>query len=115
MIMCADSNDAMTNSDVALASLVDAIKQMNVLLSEDLDRRAAGLYRAMFRHEMDVNKLAFHYADHILDYVGAGIDGAVEDYKNYLQYLKCFSEEGYLVHKRMLEEELEPKFEEGKE
>lgn len=84
------------------------------LLSEDLDRRAAGLYRAMFRHEMDVNKLDFHYADHIL-IMGAGINGAVEDYKNYLQYLKCFSMEEYLVHKRMLEEELKPECEEGKE
>lgn len=30
MIMCTDSYDAMTNSDTALESLVDTIKQINV-------------------------------------------------------------------------------------
>ena len=69
----------------------------------------------MFRHEMDVNRLDFNYADHILDYVGAGMDGAVEDYKNYLQYLKCFSMEEYLAHKHMQEEELNPNCEEDED
>lgn len=47
-------------------------------------------------------------ADYILSYVSTGIDEAVEDYKNYLQYLKCFNTEEYLAHKQMLEPDLQP-------
>lgn len=113
--MRTNSSDSMTNNEAAFEKLVESIQQLNGMLSEDLERRAAGLYRAMFRHEMDVNKLDYHYADHILDYVGSGIDGAVEDYRNYLQYLKCFNTEEYLAHKQMLEDELNPKCEESDE
>ena len=47
-------------------------------------------------------------ADYILSYVSTGIDEAVEDYKNYLQYLKCFNTEGYLAHKQQLFDNLQP-------
>ncbi len=79
---------------------------------EDADSRAAGLYRAMFRHEFDINKLDWEYADHILGYAEMGSDIAVEDYKNYLQYLKCFNQEEYLAHKDMLDEAINSKEEE---
>lgn len=113
--MSTNSNNTITNSDATLDNIADSIQQLNILLSEDLDRRAAGLYRAMFRHDTDVNKLDYYYADHILSYVSTGIDEAVEDYNNYLQYLKCFNTEEYLAHKQMLEEELNPKCEEDEE
>lgn len=100
------------NCDAVLGNLVDSFQQVNALLGEDLDRRAAGLYRTMFLHEKDVNKLDYLYADHILSYVDTGINEAVEDYKNYLQYLKCFNTEEYLAHKQMLENEMNPKCEE---
>lgn len=110
--MSINSNNTAINSDVALGNIADIIQQMNILSREDLDRRAAGLYRAMFRHDTDVNRLDFNYADHILGYVSSGIPEAVEDYKNYLQYLKCFNTEEYLAHKQMLEDELNLKCEE---
>ena len=99
-------------NNTSFEELVDSFKQLNAMFSEDLDHRSAGLYRAMFRHEMDVNKLDYIYADHILDYISSGIDEAVEDYKNYLQYLKCINPEEYLAHEKMFEEELNPKNEE---
>lgn len=113
--MSTNSNNTITNSNATLDNIADSIQQLNILLNEDLDRRAAGLYRAMFRHDTDVNKLDYYYADHILSYVSTGIDEAVEDYNNYLQYLKCFNTEEYLAHKQMLEEELNPKCEEDEE
>lgn len=113
--MSTNSNNTITNSNATLDNIADSIQQLNILLSEDLDRRAAGLYRAMFRHDTDVNKLDYYYADHILSYVSTGIDEAVEDYNNYLQYLKCFNTEEYLAHKQVLEEELNPKCEENEE
>jgi len=73
------------------------------------------LYRAMFRHKIDINNLDWEYADQILEYVGMGIENAVEDYKNYLQYLKCINKEEYLAHKQMLDEALNPKEEEDEE
>lgn len=111
----ANFNDTSINSDATLDGIADIIQQLNIHLSEDLDRRAAGLYRAMFLHDTDVNKLDYHYADHILSYVNTGIDEAVEDYKNYLQYLKSFNTEEYLAHKQMLEDELNPICEEDEE
>lgn len=108
----ATCNNTTTNSEAILDNIVDSFQVLNIQLREDLNRRAAGLYRAMFRHDTDINKLDYHYADHILSYVSTGIDDAVEDYKNYLQYLKCFNTEEYLAHKQMLEDELNPKCEE---
>ena len=86
--------------------LLDAFEHLAQLQETDLAFRAVGLYRAMFRHETDINRLDFHYADEILAYAVMGNEEALVDYKNYLQYLKCFSEKEYLSHKQMLEEEL---------
>lgn len=57
----------------------------------------------MFRHETNVHKLDVEYTDPILNCVIGGNDTALEDYRNYLQYLKCFNEEEYLAHNEMLE------------
>ena len=86
--------------------LIDAFGDLAQMQEADLTFRAVGLYRAMFRHETDINKLDFHYADEILTYASMGNDVALADYNNYLQYLKCFSEKAYLSHKQMLEEDL---------
>lgn len=89
--------------------LVESLSGFNDMLSGANDQIAAGMYRAMFRHEMDINKLDYEYTDHILDCVYGGVEAAEEDYRNYLQYLKCFNKEEYLAHKEMLENALNPK------
>ena len=53
-------------------ALVESIGQLMVMEEEDNDRKAAGLYRAMFRHETDLDKLDHNYADHILSYASCG-------------------------------------------
>lgn len=88
--------------------LVESLSGFNDMLSGANDKIAAGMYRAMFRHEMDINKLDYEYTDHILDWVYGGVEAAEEDYRNYLQYLKCFNKEEYLAHKEMLEKALNP-------
>ena len=98
-----------------IEDFVSSVQQLQDMQDEDNDRRAAGLYRAMFRHETDINKLDWNYTDHILGYAEMGSDIALEDYKNYLQYLKCISEEEYLAHKQMLDENYEPKRRGGRE
>lgn len=107
--MSINSNNMTINSDATWDNIADSIQHVYIHISEDLDRRAAGLYRAMFRHETDINKLDWNYADHILGYAEMGSDVAIEDYKNYLQYLKCISKEEYLSHKEMLDKGLNPK------
>ena len=98
-----------------IENLASCFQQLQAMQDDDNERRAAGLYRAMFRHETDTNKLDWDYADHILGYAEMGSDIALEDYKNYLQYLKCINKEEYLAHKEMLDSGLNPKEEEEEE
>ena len=95
-----------------IENLASCFQQLQTMQDDDNERRAAGLYRAMFRHETDINKLDWDYADHILGYAEMGSDIALEDYKNYLQYLKCINKEEYFAHKEMLNNGLNPKEEE---
>ena len=87
-----------------LKSLAEAISQLNAMQDADNDQRAVELYRAIFRNDVDINKLDFNYADHILGYVQFGVEKAEVDYKNYLRYLKMISPEEYLSHLDMFNE-----------
>ena len=87
-------------------ALVESIGQLMVMEEEDNDRKAAGLYRAMFRHETDLDKLDHNYADHILSYASCGCKNAIEDYKNYLQYIKTLYPSEYPEYAEMLEDAL---------
>ena len=98
-----------------IEDIASCFQQLQAMQDDDNERRAAGLYRAMFRHETDINKLDWNYADHILEYAEMGSDVAIEDYKNYLQYLKCISKDEYLSHKEMLGKGLNPKEREDEE
>ena len=87
-----------------IENLASCFQQLQAIQDEDNDRRAAGLYRAMFRNEFDINKLDWEYTDHILGYAQMGCEAAAEDYRNYLQYLKRINKEEYLAHKKMFDE-----------
>ena len=87
-----------------IKSLAEAISQLNAMQDADNDQRAVELYRAIFRNDVDINKLDFNYADHILGYVSFGVEKAEVDYKNYLRYLKMISPEAYLSHLDMFNE-----------
>lgn len=95
-----------------LDSLVESIGQLMAIEDAENDRCAAGLYRAMFRHEADLNKLDYNYADHILGYAECGCKNAVEDYKNYLQYIKAICPSEYPQYEKMQEDALKPEDEE---
>ncbi len=60
-----------------MSDLVESLGQLWEMQKDDNNHKAAELYRAMFRHDMDLNKLDFNYADHILDYVMFGHDIAM--------------------------------------
>ena len=89
-----------------LKGFVESFGQLYSMQNEDNDIKAAELYRAMFRHEKDINKLDFNYADHILGYVSVGFEKAIEDYRNYLQYLKTVAPTEYPGHLKMFKEEM---------
>lgn len=89
-------------------SLVDSIGYLMEMQDSDNDHCAAGLYRAMFRHETDLNKLDHQFADYILGYAESGCKNAAEDYKNYLQYIKTICPTVYPEYKEMFENALNP-------
>lgn len=95
-----------------LDSLVESIGQLIEMNDAENDRFAAGLYRAMFRHETDLHELDYNYADHILGYAEMGCENAIEDYKNYLQYIKTIYPSEYPEYVKMLEKALNPEDEE---
>ena len=95
-----------------IENLASCFQQLQAIQDEDNDRRAAGLYRAMFKNEFDINKLDWEYTDHILGYAEMGCEAAAEDYRNYLQYLRRINKEEYLAHKKMFDEAMNPKEEE---
>ena len=95
-----------------LDGLVESFGQLYRMQNEDNDLKAVELYRAMFRHERDINKLDYYYADHILGYVSVGFEKAIEDYRNYLQYLRTIAPSEYPSHLKMFNEELNCKEEE---
>ena len=96
-------------------SLVESIGRLMDMQDSDNDRCAAGLFRAMFRHETDLNKLDNQFADNILGYAESGCNNAVEDYKNYLQYIKTICPSVYPEYKEMFKNTIIPKEEELEE
>lgn len=84
-------------------SLVESIGQLMEMQDSANDYYSAGLYRAMFRNETDLNKLDYNYADHILEYAEFGCKNAIEDYRNYLLYVKKLYPSEYPEYAKMLE------------
>ena len=105
----------METSNKNFESLVESIGQLMAMEEEGNDHKAAGLYRAMFRHETDLDKLDHNYADHILSYASCGCENAIEDYKNYLQYIKTLYPSEYLEYAKMLEDALKTDEKENKD
>jgi hypothetical protein len=94
----------MKNDTSNFDAIVDSIGRLIEMNDAANDRFAAGLYRSMFRNETDLNKLDFNYADHVLSFATCGCENAVEDYKNYLLYIKKLYPTAYPEYAKMLEE-----------
>jgi len=85
---------------------IESIKNLNELVATQHDQAAAMLYRLMFRHERNLNILN-HYADTIFEgIIGFGGEFAEEDYRNYIQYLKCINPKEAVWYQEILDEEL---------
>ena len=85
---------------------IESIKNLNELVATQHDQAAAMLYRLMFRHERNVHTLD-HYADVILGGISSfGSKFAEEDYRNYIQYLRCVNPKEATYSQEMLDEEL---------
>ena len=93
-------------------SLIDNIGQLIEISNAENDCFAAGLYRAMFRNETDLNKIDWNYADHVLGYASMGCQNAIEDYKNYLLYIKKLYPSEYPEYAKMLDDLTKPDVEE---
>ena len=87
-----------------MKNLVDSVRELIEHCDIANDQYAVGLYRAMFRHETDLNKLDWNFADRILDGVNMGNKNAIEDYKNYIRYVESFSPENAKYYKDSLEQ-----------
>lgn len=87
--------------------LKDSLFGLSEMITAEHDKNAAMLYRLMFRHEMDLNVLD-RYADSIMDELcGLGSQFAEEDYRNYLQYIKCICPSKYPEYKKCFDETME--------
>ena len=83
----------------------DFIKQMRSLqtASEQIaDIAAAQLYRLMFRHERNLHVLD-QWADQVLEGC-MWSESAVEDYRNYIKYIKVHDEKLAAQYQKMLDE-----------
>ena len=94
-----------------LNSLIDSIGQLIEINNAENDRFAAGLYRAMFRNETDLYKIDRNYADHVLDYASMGYQNAIEDYKNYLLYIKKLYPSEYPEYAKLFDDLTKPNVE----
>ena len=94
---------------------IESIKNLNELVATQHDQAAAMLYRLMFRHEKDL-KILDHYADAIFEgIIGFGGEFAEEDYRNYIQYIKCINPKEAEWYQKHLNEELKKKEDEALE
>ena len=98
--------------DEKLDALAGSIGQMMAMQEEQAVRCAVELYRAMFRHEFDLDMLDRNYADAILGNVYSEESTAAEDYRNYLQYIKAVSPKAYPEYLKMYEHAIEKETEE---
>lgn len=89
-------------------SLIDSICQLIELNNAENDRYAAGLYRAMFRNETDLDKIDLNYGDAVLGYASMGCQNAIEDYKNYLLYIKKLYPSVYPEYVKMFDDLTKP-------
>lgn len=93
----------MNSKDSKFDELVNSIGQLMQIEEAENEHFAAGLYRAMFRHETNLNKLDNEYGDHILGYASCGCSAAEEDYRNYMQYVKTIRPAEYPEYVRLYE------------
>ena len=87
-----------------MEDLLNSFKELVEQCDMANDQYAAGLYRAMFRHETDLQKLDWKFADRILDGVYMGNKNSIEDYKNYILYVESFSPRNAQFYKDTLDE-----------
>ena len=102
----------MNSEENALDVLVESIGQLMEMQEAANEHFAAGLYRAMFRHESNLYQLDRDYADHILDGVYSGSKIAAEDYTNYLQYIKTICPKAYPEYLNLYEDATKQEIEE---
>lgn len=82
----------------------DFIKQIHSLQTaseQNADIAAAHLYRLMFRHERNLN-VPDQWADQVLDGC-MWSESAVEDYRNYIKYIKAHDEKLAAQYQKMLD------------
>ena len=82
--------------------LLESLKGLSDMATQQSDIAAANLYRAMFRHERNLNILD-QWADRVLDGV-MWSEGAREDYQNYIRYIEAHDIEKAKEYREMYED-----------
>ena len=81
--------------------LLESMSAIGDMARQQADMAAVQLYRAMFRHERNLNTLD-QWADRVLDGV-TWSDESKEDYQNYIQYIEYYDKKLGQEYRQMYE------------
>lgn len=90
-----------SENNIFSEDFINQIRSLQTASEQNADIAAAHLYRLMFRHERDL-----HVLDQCADQVLEGCvwsESAVEDYRNYIKYLKAHDEKLAAQYQKMLD------------
>ena len=82
--------------------LLESMKGLSDMVTQQADIAAANLYRAMFRHERNL-RILDQWADRVLDGT-MWSEGAREDYQNYIRYIEAHDKEKAKEYREMYED-----------
>lgn len=91
-----------SENNIFSEDFINQIHSLQTASEQIADIAAAQLYRLMFRHERNLNVLN-QWADQVLDGC-MWSESAVEDYRNYIKYLKSHDEKLAAQYQKMLDE-----------
>lgn len=91
-----------SENNIISEDFINQIHSLQTASEQIADIAAAHLYRLMFRHERNLNVLD-QWADQVLEGC-LWSEFAVEDYRNYIKYLKAHDEKLAAQYQKMLDE-----------
>ncbi len=91
-----------SENNIFSEDFINQIHSLQTTSEQSADIAAAHLYRLMFRHERNLNVLD-QWADQVLEGC-LWSESALEDYRNYIKYIKAHDEKLAVEYQKMMDE-----------